>query len=205
MSQIRIRMLAGAAALLGAFALAGPAHASGTETGPAGSQGAHHTSVGTEADAAASTGIRVPAAATGERTPDGSRHVAIGRQRVPDGTAHAGIANAGTYRASFTINGHTSKVQMNVFTGNDGHDWAWGEAWLYGDGEALYLDVWRPGQASWDPWQDYQVPSGVHTSTSTAYYDGPGYRIRACGANPNFGDPYGNPQWGWNIACSVWN
>lgn len=208
MSQIRTRMACGAAALLGVLALAGPAHASGAETGPTGSQAARPAAAQdagawTEARAAALAHVRVPAA-TGGKDSAKPRHVVIPERRLPDGAARTSGAAAGSYRATFTVGGHTSTVQMNVYTGSDGHDHVWGEGWLYGGGEALYLDISRDGGSSWTPFVDYQVPSGVYTSTPS-HYDGPGYWIRVCGANPNYGDPYGNPQWGWNIGCTVWH
>jgi hypothetical protein len=211
MSPIGTRPAAGAAALLGALALAGPANASG----PAPSQAVRntgvqhtavqHTAVRTEAQAAALAHVVVPAA-TGGGDSAKPRHVKIAARRLPDGAAHALRATAavGPYRASFTVGGHTSTVQMNIYTGSDGHDYAWGEGWLYGSGEALYLDISRDGGSSWTPFVDYRVPSGVYSSTPS-HYDGPGYWIRVCGANPNYGSPYNNPQWGWNIACTVWH
>ncbi|MFD9357207.1 hypothetical protein [Streptomyces sp. NPDC060031] len=198
MSHKRIGALAIGAALIAGLSLTGPVHATATG-GPV---------KGSEAEAAALAGVSVPAP-TGEAGPSGLRHVTTKPMELPAGVADkllaSGAAVNASYTASFSPSGWTSTVRMNIFTGSDGHDYAWGEAWLQGGGEALYLDVSRNGGATWTPFVDYQVPSGVYTRTSYSHYDGPGYWIRACGANPSYGDPYNNPQWGYNIACTVWH
>ncbi|MFF2545259.1 hypothetical protein ACFVUY_22185 [Kitasatospora sp. NPDC058063] len=73
--------------------------------------------------------------------------------------------------------------------------------------DGAYLDVSQTaGNGHW-PWQAknlLQVTGQAHFQTPEAY-DGPGNWVRACSASFAVGDPWGNPQWGTNINCTVWN
>ncbi|MFE2106124.1 hypothetical protein ACFXAF_09665 [Kitasatospora sp. NPDC059463] len=103
--------------------------------------------------------------------------------------------------------GEVNDVRMHVYSGSDGHDRAYAEAYLNYYNDAVYLDVSQTaGNGHW-PWQAKNlvaVGGRLHLQTPESY-DGPGYWVRACGVSFAVGDPWGNPQWGSNINCTAWN
>lgn len=114
--------------------------------------------------------------------------------------------------ATWSPDGLVQQVRMHVYLdyGSDGllHDFAWGEAYLYHESDEVYVDIsTTAGNDHW-PWQAYRGDTwtgGARWTTANSHYDGPGYWVRVCGASFGFGDPWGNPQWGWNINCTAWN
>ncbi|WP_329402739.1 hypothetical protein OG523_00880 [Streptomyces virginiae] len=103
--------------------------------------------------------------------------------------------------------GEVNDVRMHVYTGSDGHDIAYAEAYLNYNRDSVYLDVsTTSGNGHW-PWKaDHRIDTNgqVHLMTQKQN-DGPGWYVRACGASFAVGDPWGNPQWGKNINCTAWN
>ncbi|MFD4904210.1 hypothetical protein [Kitasatospora purpeofusca] len=102
----------------------------------------------------------------------------------------------------------SNRVRLHVYTGSNGHDWAYAEGDLQYNNDGIYLDASQTsGNGHW-PWQAVNLvkvtgPLGGLRTPSTD--DGPGHWVRACGASFWRGDPWGAPNWGYNIACTDWN
>ncbi|MFG2907051.1 hypothetical protein ACGF13_18545 [Kitasatospora sp. NPDC048286] len=112
----------------------------------------------------------------------------------------SGVWNTATYNPD----GHVNTVEINQYVGSDNHHYVVG--WLYaGSGNvAFYYDQSHDGGRTWNSFLDrtYVGPGGWYT-LPTKYDDG-GVWYRACSAAEWAGSPYGNPQWGYNIACTNW-
>ncbi|KIF00600.1 hypothetical protein PL81_40265 [Streptomyces sp. RSD-27] len=69
---------------------------------------------------------------------------------------------------------------------------------------AVYYDRSDNGGRSWKSFVDRRYVSGYTATYLPEHYDDGGVWYRICGASEWRGDPYGNPAWGLNIACSNW-
>ncbi|MFI9330070.1 hypothetical protein ACIGZJ_21285 [Kitasatospora sp. NPDC052868] len=131
-------------------------------------------------------------------------------ERLRSGAEQQGLTSAWvTAWAHWTpyAGGEVNDVRMHVYSGSDGHDRAYAEAYVNYYNDGAYLDVSQTaGNGHW-PWQAtglLKTSGRAHFQTVEAY-DGPGNWVRACGASFAVGDPWGNPQWGTNINCTAWN
>ncbi|MFE7590762.1 hypothetical protein ACFU6K_15305 [Kitasatospora sp. NPDC057512] len=159
-------------------------------------------------------------AAPGEKTAHSGRYHVVGAvqeispeaaEGLRSGAEQQGLASSWvTPWAHWTpyAGGEVNDVRMHVFSGSDGHDRAYAEAYLNYAWDGLYLDVSQTaGNGHW-PWQAQNLSTvgGQSHRETASVYDGPGNWVRACGASwGDDNDPWGNPRWGTNIACTAWN
>ncbi|MFD6181976.1 hypothetical protein [Streptomyces goshikiensis] len=114
-----------------------------------------------------------------------------------------GASPAATNSAWFSPNAYSNTVWITQFVGGDGHHYVYGTLNSGSSNLALYYDRSTDGGRNWDSFVDrVYVGSGRYT-LPTKYDDG-GVWYRACSAAEWAGNPYGNPQWGYNIACTNW-
>ncbi|MEV7776968.1 hypothetical protein [Kitasatospora sp. NPDC088351] len=108
-----------------------------------------------------------------------------------------------TNEAHWSPSRYQNTVQIHRYTKSDGHHYV--DSWLTaldGNVTAYYYDRSYDGGKTWD-----SFVNRMYTKTGASLpekYDDGGVWYRACGASEWLGNPYGNPQWGYNIACTAW-
>ncbi|MET7532781.1 hypothetical protein [Streptomyces goshikiensis] len=109
------------------------------------------------------------------------------------------VTNTATWRPGGQ---YTNTVQIHRYKKSDGHNYV--DSWavvLHGPA-AYYYDRSYDGGRTWDSFIN-RVYTQNGSSLPEKYDDG-GVWYRACAASEWLGNPYGNPQWGYNIACTPW-
>lgn len=186
----------------------------GATATPASSAG-HHASAAAPGDgptAAEMTQLRHVTAPPKQISPEAAQKIKEGAQPKSTAGLIAGADEWTTPWATWNPDGLTQYVRMHVYLdyASDGklHDFAWGEAYLYHESDEVYVDISNTAGGNHWPWQAYRGDTWTGDSrwtTRNSWYDGPGYWVRVCGASFGYGDPWGSPQWGWNINCTAWN
>ncbi|MER7533276.1 hypothetical protein ABTX77_00625 [Streptomyces sp. NPDC097704] len=103
--------------------------------------------------------------------------------------------------AYWTPAGTRNLVKIHRYLVN-GHHYVTGYLVATSGTSALYYDRSYDGGATWDSFVDRVYFSGARPLPEK--YDDGGVWYRVCGASEWLGNPYGDPRWGYNIACTSW-
>ncbi|MFD7631091.1 hypothetical protein ACFV7Q_34555 [Streptomyces sp. NPDC059851] len=93
-------------------------------------------------------------------------------------------------------------VKIHRYMKADGHHYVTGYINAPNGTSAFYYDRSYNGGKTWESFVDRRYVNGTN-QLPEKYNDG-GVWYRVCGASEWLNNPYGNPQWGYNIACTAW-
>ncbi|WP_457029533.1 hypothetical protein [Kitasatospora sp. P5_F3] len=129
---------------------------------------------------------------------------AVAAPAVPAGTASAVAIQADDARSEgwFEPAGTWDGVFLHRYLRN-GHHYVTGSYSSTDYNLAVYYDQSYDGGRTWNSFVDRRYVNPGTGSLPERYDDG-GVWYRACSAAEWAGNPYGNPQWGYNIACTTW-
>ncbi|MEU6239149.1 hypothetical protein [Kitasatospora sp. NPDC047058] len=110
---------------------------------------------------------------------------------------------AASNTAWFSPDGYSNAVRITQFVAGDGHHYVYGILNSRSSNLALYYDRSTDGGQHWDSFVDRVYVAPGQYALPIKYDDG-GVWYRACSAAEWAGNPYGSPEWGYDIACTNW-
>lgn len=126
---------------------------------------------------------------------------------VPTAAAPAAaprLHSTATDRTNYSSYSAGGTVGIDQWVSSDGHHYVNGQLYASTGPVSFYYDQSFDGGRTWNSFLDREYVYAGGWYILPTHYDDGGVWYRACSANENVGNPYGNPQWGYNIACTSW-